>query len=120
MHATLGLEMSVRILAGHQQSDGFDAYFFALLNVDSLRFETASLDPALVHSQQHIGPIARLGAACARVNCNKRIRAIVFARKKLAQLEFIELMSQAVLFGGDFLLRLSTSSGIAFFRSQLM
>ena len=57
VHAPLGLKMSVCVLAGHEQSDGFDADFFALLNVHSLRFEIASFEPALVHPQQHIGPI---------------------------------------------------------------
>src|SRR4030095_7678390 len=79
VHAALGLQMSVRVLAGHEQGDGFDADFFALLNVHGLRFETAPFNPALVHPQQHIGPIARLRAARARMNRDKCIRAIVFA-----------------------------------------
>src|SRR5262249_32615402 len=69
MHAALGLKVSIRVLAAYQQSDRFDADFFALLNVHGLRLKAASLNPALIHPQQHVGPITRLGAAGTRVNC---------------------------------------------------
>src|SRR4029077_20611221 len=89
---------SVGILASHEQSYGFDAYFFALLNVHGLSFETASLDPALVHPQQHIGPITRFGAARARVNREKCIRTIVFTENNLANPKFIQFMNEAFMF----------------------
>src|SRR5438270_12800181 len=50
MHAALGLQVSVGVLAGDEQRHRFNADFFALLNIDGLRFETAALDPTLVHS----------------------------------------------------------------------
>src|SRR5205814_5179986 len=68
MHSSLGLKMSISVLTAHEQRDRFYADFFTLLNVHCLSFETASLDPALIHPQQHVGPIARFGAARARVN----------------------------------------------------
>ena len=58
MHAALGLQMSVAVVAGYKQSHRFDPDFFALLNVDRFRFETAAFDPALIHAKQHVGPVA--------------------------------------------------------------
>ena len=77
------------------------------LNIDDLRLETAALDPALIHAQQHVGPIARFGAAGAGVNGDERVGAIVFAGKKLAQLEFLELVHETIVFGRDFALGLA-------------
>ena len=57
MHSALGLEMAVSVISSHQQRDRFNSYFFALLNVNCLGSKAASLDPALIHTQQHVGPI---------------------------------------------------------------
>src|SRR5947199_286846 len=54
------------------------------------------------------------------MNGDKRVRTIVFARKKLAQFELVEFMNQAIVFGYHFFLRLRAARGIAFFRSQLL
>src|SRR5438128_7393313 len=95
MHSSFGLEMTVRVISSHQQRDRFNSYFFALLNVHCLRSEPASLDPALIHAQQHIGPITRFRPARARMNREERAGPIVFAGKKLSQLKFAQLMYQA-------------------------
>src|SRR5918996_3687415 len=120
MHAALGLQMSVAVLARYEQSHRFDSDFFALLNVHCLRFETAALDPALVHPKQHVSPIAGFGPACAGMNRDKRVRAIVFAGQELAQLELIQLVSQTVVFGHHLSLRLRSMRWIVFFRSKLL
>ena len=101
MDSPLSLEITVSVFAAHQQGDGFDSDFFAGLNIDNLRFQTAPLDPALIHAQEHVRPIARFGAARAGMNGDERIRAIAFAGKKLAQLEFFEFVNEAVVFGSD-------------------
>src|SRR5882724_295530 len=93
MDPSLGLKMSISVLTAHEQCDRFYANFFALLNVHCLWFETTSFDPALVHAQQHVGPIARLGAASTRMNGEECIRAIILAGKKLTQLEFFKLVN---------------------------
>src|ERR1700694_2458370 len=84
MHAALGVEITVGVFTAHQQRDRFYSDFFTGLNVYRFRFKTAALDPALIHSQKHVGPIARLRAARAGMDGEKRVRAIVFAGKKLA------------------------------------
>ena len=40
------------------------------------------------------------------MNGEKRVRAIVFAGKKLAQLKFLELVNQPVVLGDNFAARL--------------
>ena len=54
------------------------------------------------------------------MNREKCIRAIVLAGEKLAQLEFFQPVKQAVVFDSDFFLGMRASSGIAFFRCQLV
>src|SRR5438552_16215391 len=103
MHAALRLKMTVGVLATYQKSDGLNPDFFALLNIHRLRFVTASLNPALVHAQKHVGPVARFGSAGAGMNRHKRVRGIVFAGKKLAQLELLESMNQPLALSRDFL-----------------
>ena len=74
----------------------------------------------MIHPQQHVGPIARFRPARAGVNGEKRIRAIVFAGKKLAQLEFFDLVKEARMFRRDLFFRLSALSRVGFFRGELL
>ena len=60
--------------------------FVARLVVDHLALEAAALDPAQVHAQQHLGPVLRLGAACARMNRDDGVLAIVLAAEHLLDL----------------------------------
>jgi hypothetical protein len=54
------------------------------------------------------------------MNRDECIRAIVFARQKLPQLELVQLMNQALVFGDDFFLRLRSMCWIVFFCSQIL
>ena len=112
--------MSIGVLPCHKEGHRFDADFFALLNVHRLRFEPAAFDPPLVHPKQHVGPIARFSAARAGMNRHECVRAIVFAGQKLPQLEFVQLVSQALMFSDDFFLCLRAMCRIVFFRSQFL
>src|SRR5215475_7263804 len=100
MHAALGLEITVRVLAANQQRDRFDPDFFAGLNIYDLRFKSVALDPALIHAQKHVGPIARFGTAGAGMNGEEGVVAIVLTRKELAELEFLELVQESIALVG--------------------
>ena len=104
MHVALSVQISVGIFATHQKRRRFDSDFFALLNVDHLRTESAALDPALIHAQEHVRPVARFGAAGPGMDRHESIRAIVFAREKLPQLKRLELLNDASVFRGQFFL----------------
>src|SRR5471032_1244132 len=120
MHATLSVEISVSVLAAHQQGGGFYSDFFAGLDVDRFRFETAALDPALIHSQKHVCPIARLRSTGAGMDGEKRVRAIVLAGKKLAQLELGQLVREPLMLLRYFAFRFAARVGIAFLSGQLL
>jgi hypothetical protein len=51
---------------------------------------------------------------------HKRVRPIIFAGEKLAQLELVQLVSQTVMFGRHFFLCLRAMRRIAFFRGELL
>ena len=59
----------------------------ALGRLVDLDGEAAALRPALVHAQQHLGPVLRVGAACARVHLAHRVELVVLAREERLQLE---------------------------------
>ena len=120
MHAALGVQITVGIFAAHEQRDRFDPDFFALLDIDRLRAESAPLDPALIHPQKHVGPIARLRPARAGVNRHEGIRAIILAREKLPQLELLEFLHESRVFRRDFLFRSGARRRVGFLRGELL
>ena len=81
MHAGLGEEQAVRVVAGDGERRALDAGLVAGLQVDDLALEAAALGPAQVHAQQHLGPVLRLGAARARMDRDDRVLAIELARR---------------------------------------
>ena len=58
MHAALGGEIAEGIFAGDLERAGLDAGFVAELDVHDLALEAVALDPALIHAQEHVRPIA--------------------------------------------------------------
>ena len=113
-------KIAVGVFAAHEQRDRFDSDFFALLNIDRLRAEAAPLDPALIHPQEHVGPIARLRSTGAGVNRHEGVRAIIFTREKLPQLEFFEFLHELRVLRRDFLFRRGARSRIGFLRGELL
>ena len=65
MHAVLGLEPAIGVVALDLDGGRFDAGFFALRLLDVVDLETVLLGPAHIHAQQHVGPVLALGAAGA-------------------------------------------------------
>ena len=65
VHADLGLQQAVGVLAVDFESDGLDARAFALQPVGDHGLEAVALRPAQVHAQQHFGPVLAFGAAGA-------------------------------------------------------
>ena len=92
MHAALGFQISVRVIAAHHERRALDARFIAAGVIDHLRRPAATLAVAQVHAQQHLRPILRLGAAGARVNGDDRIAIIVLAGELHRQLDRVDLL----------------------------
>src|SRR2546421_7271473 len=54
------------------------------------------------------------------MNCDERVRAIALAGKKLAELEFFELMNETIVLGGNFALGLRAMRCVLLFGGELM
>ena len=50
-----------------------------------------ALGPARVHADEHLGPVARFGAAAAGLNLQERVGGVLRAAEHRAQFECIEL-----------------------------
>ena len=85
-----------RIRAGDPNSRCRDAHFFTRRNVEHFDAIARLLRPTRIHAQEHIGPIARLGAACARMYRQQRIAGVVWTTQKRRQLQGIELRLKAL------------------------
>jgi hypothetical protein len=89
VHARLGLQPAVRVVALDHDRRRLDAGFVAGGLFEHLDVEFAPLAPAHVHAQQHARPVAALGAAGARMHLDIGIQAVGLARQQ--RLEFAAL-----------------------------
>src|ERR1700738_2986334 len=112
--------MTISVIAADEQRHRLNSPFFPLWNVDRLRFVTTALDPALIHAQQHVRPIARFRPACAGVNGEKGVRAIVFPGKELTELELLEFVHEPFVLRDNIALGLSTMSVVFFLGRELL
>ena len=98
MDAAFRREIAERVLACDPHRRGLDAGFVAQLDIDDRSAEAVPLRPALIHPQQHIRPITRLGSARAGLNAEKGVIAIVWTGKQHPQLQLLELAEKGRLF----------------------
>ena len=70
-----GLQPAIGVLALDQNRRRFDAGLFALALFEIIDLVAATLRPARIHAQQHLGPILALGAARARHGFRDRRRS---------------------------------------------
>ena len=87
MHPPLGLAKAVRILAADQQRSALDTGDFTREQFADLDRPAALLTPALVHAQEHVGPVARLSASGAGVDRKNTATPIVRSVKHQLQFE---------------------------------
>ncbi len=79
MHAVLGLQPAVGVLALDLDGRGFDAGGFAVALLDECDLVFVLLGPARVHAQQHRSPVLALGAARAGMHFEIGVVGIGFA-----------------------------------------
>ena len=82
MHAGLGLQPAIGVVAADLDGGGFDAGFFALGLFEIFDLEAVLLGPARVHAQQHLGPVLAFGAAGAGMNLEIGIEPVGLARQQ--------------------------------------
>src|SRR5205814_7646095 len=120
MNPAFGLEMTVGVFSVNQKGYRFYSNFFPLLNIHRLRFVSAAFDPALIHPQQHVGPVTRFRSAGSGMNGNECVGTIIFAGKELPQFELAELVDQPSMLGGDVSFSLASGSVVRFFGGELL
>ncbi len=72
MHAGLGAQPAVGIIADHADGRALDARDFAGALIDDFGLDAVRVGPLQIHAQQHRRPVLRLGAAGARPGCRER------------------------------------------------
>ena len=77
MYPGLTLHVSVGVLALDEDGGGLEARFIAVEVVEGLDLEAVALAPAVVHAEQHGGPVLGFGAAGARVEREERVGLVV-------------------------------------------
>ena len=87
VHALLGLEEAVGVLALDLDGDRLDAGLFAGQQVEDGHLEAVPLGPADVHPHQHLGPVLRLGAAGAGVDGEEGVPRVVRTLQHRLELE---------------------------------
>ena len=87
VHAALGGEQPVGEAAVHDEGGRQESRLLPLRRLVDLDREAAALGPALVHAQQHLGPVLRVGAARAGVHLAHGVELVVLAREERLQLE---------------------------------
>ncbi len=110
------------MLTGHAERGGLDAGFVAHLDVHGLGLHATAFHPARVHAQKHVGPVARLGAACSGVDGEEGGIVVELACEKLIEFEFLEIAHDGVVLLDDFRRGLSlvfrASSAASSFRTS--
>ena len=62
------------------------------LHILQLDRKTAPLGPAVVHAEEHVGPVIRLGAACARLDGEDGVVPVELAGEERGDFERIEFL----------------------------
>ena len=82
MHAHLGLEPAIGVVALDLDGGGLDARLLALRLFHELDLEAVLLGPARVHAQQHAGPVLAFGAARAGMDFQIAVVGVGLAREQ--------------------------------------
>ena len=87
MHAVLGAEQAVGVLALGAEGRRLDAGLLPRADLEQLDREAAALGPAHHHPQHHLGPVLGVGAAGAGVDRDERVAGVVRAGEEPLLLE---------------------------------
>ena len=101
VHAALGLEDPVRVLALDREGRRLQPGLLPRRGLDQLGLEPAVGGPALVHAQEHLGPVLGVGAALPGMDRDDRVAGVVLAVEERRLLEPVELASDRHERGGD-------------------
>ena len=110
MHAMLALEHTVGVGTLDHHGGRLDAGFVAVQHVQHLYIVAVRLRPAAVHTEQHLRPVLRLGAAGAGVEGQNGVVVVVLAVEHRHQLQLVDGFFDSV----DRFLALGCQRGVVF------
>ena len=84
--ARLAFQVAIGVLALHHDGGAFQAGLVAVQVVQGGDFKAVALGPAVVHAEQHLGPVLGLSAAGTGVEGEDSVVLIVLAGKQGGQL----------------------------------
>ena len=92
VNARLRLRVAVRVRTFQADGGALQPRTLTRLQLQQLRLEAASLRPAQVHAEQHLGPVLGLEAARARMDLDDGVARVVLAAEELLQLERVHAL----------------------------
>ena len=92
--AALGLGPAIGLGALHQKGGVLDAGGFTRVEVHQLNLVAVFFGPALIHAQQHRGPILAFGTTSAAVDFDIGVVVVGFARQQGGHLVHLRLRGQ--------------------------
>src|SRR5690606_181465 len=101
VHADLGAQPAVGVLALDVHGGALDTRHFAFGQLHDGGVETAMVGPAQVHAQQDIRPVLGLGAAGTGLDVQIRVVGVHLAAEHAAKFQFFENFAQTLDLGGD-------------------
>ena len=110
MHAGLALEVAVGELPLDLESGAANPGLVIAQLIDQLDLTAMPLGPARVHAHEHLGPVARFGAALPRLDANEGVAAVLRSAQHGPQFEVAELLFEL----GQFLGQLVIDAGVLF------
>ena len=113
MDTALRLKIAEGMVPLHFEGYRLNAGFITFLNVDHAGGVAAPLNPALVHTHEHVGPVARLGASRTGIDREVGVGLVEFPREKLFEFEFLDLSGECVKLLRNLTRGLSLGSSIA-------
>ncbi len=116
VHTAFGGHQPRGVTALDDEGGGKDARLLAQVDVVYLQGEAPALDPALVHAQQHLGPVLGVGAPVLGVHLADGVELVVLAGEQRAELELVELGRQ----GGNSSLELTGNRVVRLLLGQLV
>jgi hypothetical protein len=101
VHALLGAEEAVGVLAGRAEGGRLDARLLPRRRFEHLDLHAAPLGPAHEHAQHHLRPILGIGAARAGVDGDERVARVVAPGEQPLLLELGEVLLDGGHLAGD-------------------
>jgi hypothetical protein len=90
VHARLGPQPAVGVLAFEADRAALDARDLTVVAVDDLGLESVLVAPAQVHAHEHLRPVLRLGATRASLDVEERVVRVHLAREHALELELAD------------------------------